>query len=701
MKTALFLACLLALGAAAHGKAGSAAGDFAPDQWTISAAYDNPLEAGERKGLDIDFLKGEEKTLSLKGTKAKGRVVDLGAMFPVSDNKVAYAIGTVRSDKAETMTALFGSDDGAKVWVNGVLVHRVKASRAMVPDEDKFTVHLKKGENVFLVKVENGGGGWSFSLSIPSPAELKRREEAAFARDIAMWDITAGQHSGYGRVLGGPAFPKLTYKSSLAVERFLGTPELKTKWFYQDSTEVDSAQKPGLYFAWVEGLSRAGLPINRILAFYLPSPETAPYLDQNWSSLLFNPTAIAPAPHLQAGWDIARKNFTAVLGNEAPDAFFHSNSAAFFFASLEGLKPLDSSPQGWSETQGRFFISVKLKALGIAPKGIAEPQKTASAPILKAGSDAEAGMKPGTAEKVKAILAKWSQEEGKPFSAVIARHGVVFVHEGFGVDKDAVFYPASIGKTIFGLVFAQFVDQGLAQADQPIGDFLKGFPTKGPKTLTFRHLLTHTSGIAGHGTYGGWSNPTLDSAYLQWTPTLEPGRVFAYGGDGNNLASKVLELISGRPISELMERQLFSPLQVNINQPDGGWASEASAWDIAKIGQVIANKGSYGSHRFMSEETWRKFIPSKVSTFIPSLSDKNLEWGFAISHMPDPDGPRTEGVLGPNVIGHGSASSSILRIDLDSGLVVVMGRYGIGNEAKYNEGRVALMKALKEGLAEP
>lgn len=698
MKTILILACVMAIVAAASAKD---SGDLAPDQWTVSTAFDNPVAGGERKGLDVDFLKGEEAVTSLKGKKVRGRVVDFASIFSTTENKVAYALGTINCSKPAKMTALFGSDDGAKVWVNGALVHRIQASRAMVPDEDKFEVSLKKGVNTILVKVENGGGGWGFAFSLPTAEELRRRQEAAFAKSIAMSEIVPGPHGGFGRVLRDPTFPALSYKDGLLIEKFLGSPDLKTRWFDQDANEVSIAQKPGLYFAWVEGLGKSGLPFNRVIPFFLPGPEMAPFLDLDWASILFSPAAEAPDPSLKSRWDTVRKVFPAILGPSHVDSFFQSDSAAWFLAALDGMKPLSGSPQGWAAARDGMALKVKLKALGISPKRLAEPRRgSSSAPILRVGKEAEAGMKAGTAEKIKAVLAEWSRAEGKPFSAVIARKGVVFVHEGYGVDKDALFYPASIGKTLFGLVFAQFVDQGLVKPDQPIGELLSGFPTKGPKALTFRHLLTHTSGIAGHGTYGGWSNTTLDSAFLQWTPTLEPGRVFAYGGDGNNLASKALEIISGRPIAELMDRQLFAPLGAAINQPDGGWSAQATSWDIAKVGQMIANKGRYGDITFMKEETWKGFLPTRVAEHITSLTDKGLEWGYAISYMMDPDGPRSGGVLGPNVVGHGSASSSILRVDLDSGLVVVMGRYGVGNEAAYNEGKVKLMKALKEGLAD-
>ena len=55
-----------------------------------------------------------------------------------------------------------GSDDGIICWVNGEKVHENLALRGLKVDEDEVKVHLKKGSNVFLVKVCESAGGWAF-----------------------------------------------------------------------------------------------------------------------------------------------------------------------------------------------------------------------------------------------------------------------------------------------------------------------------------------------------------------------------------------------------------------------------------------------------------------------------------------------------------------------------------------------------------
>jgi len=50
------------------------------------------------------------------------------------------------------------------VWVNGKQVLAKNVYRAAVPDSDRAEVTLQPGENLVLVKVCQGTGGWSFYL---------------------------------------------------------------------------------------------------------------------------------------------------------------------------------------------------------------------------------------------------------------------------------------------------------------------------------------------------------------------------------------------------------------------------------------------------------------------------------------------------------------------------------------------------------
>jgi HEAT repeat protein len=82
------------------------------------------------------------------------------------DLRAAYLRTTLVAPEAMEVTALTGSDDSMKVWVNGAEVHAIDATRGVKPGTDQFPVSLNAGENAVLVKVVNASGNWATCVSI-------------------------------------------------------------------------------------------------------------------------------------------------------------------------------------------------------------------------------------------------------------------------------------------------------------------------------------------------------------------------------------------------------------------------------------------------------------------------------------------------------------------------------------------------------
>jgi len=78
----------------------------------------------------------------------------------------AYAKTSIWTEKKKEARLVLGSDDGIKVWVNGAVVHAKNAARGLKCDEDTATVTLKKGWNVLLIKITQGGGDWAFCCGL-------------------------------------------------------------------------------------------------------------------------------------------------------------------------------------------------------------------------------------------------------------------------------------------------------------------------------------------------------------------------------------------------------------------------------------------------------------------------------------------------------------------------------------------------------
>ena len=146
--------------------------------WLAVGPYPNP----ENKGLDTWYLPEGKTDVESDASKLQWRlvdaseegIIDLREFFKPEKPSVAYALTHVYSPDNRKAKILFGSDDGAKVWVNDRPVFVFKKPRGLVVDEDAFDVNLKKGWNKVMVKVADVGIAWAFSLRFLDPSNKLR-----------------------------------------------------------------------------------------------------------------------------------------------------------------------------------------------------------------------------------------------------------------------------------------------------------------------------------------------------------------------------------------------------------------------------------------------------------------------------------------------------------------------------------------------
>jgi len=245
---------------------------------------------------------------------------------------------------------------------------------------------------------------------------------------------------------------------------------------------------------------------------------------------------------------------------------------------------------------------------------------------------------------------------------------------------------ASITKLLSGTLIMMLVDQGLVDLDDPVDKFLpalRNIPVRKP--LTIRHLYTHTNGLWGH-----WGDDLNDFEELiaDFYPYLKVGEFHSYNGAGYALGGKVIEAVSGEAIPQFFKRHLLDPLGCpNTDVVDTSAGSRSTPLDIAKIGQMLLNKGAYGDMRFFSEETFGKMLPQKLTKVLGP--DTGIEWGIGMTWF-------GEKGLGKGTFGHGAASAATLRIDPVHDLVIVMTRNAAGrNFEKYHP---QFIDTIVEGL---
>ncbi|MEN8191418.1 MAG: DUF4838 domain-containing protein [Bacteroidota bacterium] len=78
----------------------------------------------------------------------------------------AYAYKEIYTDAEGTYIFSLGTNDGGRLWINGVEVWDYPGARGLNPDDDLIPIYLKKGKNKILLKVEERGNNWGFAARI-------------------------------------------------------------------------------------------------------------------------------------------------------------------------------------------------------------------------------------------------------------------------------------------------------------------------------------------------------------------------------------------------------------------------------------------------------------------------------------------------------------------------------------------------------
>ena len=150
-------------------------------QWLILAPI--ALAAGQSgaEALDVEQIEGEGRlrpkageARSSAGGELKWRelalkdyVIDFNALLgQVREHSVAYAVCYLRSEAEQHgLQMLVGSDDEAKVYLNGKQVYKCLDARVFVAEQDRVPdLALNAGLNVLVFKVVNELRDWQGSI---------------------------------------------------------------------------------------------------------------------------------------------------------------------------------------------------------------------------------------------------------------------------------------------------------------------------------------------------------------------------------------------------------------------------------------------------------------------------------------------------------------------------------------------------------
>jgi len=128
----------------------SAIGGEAKAEVTLNSQVSYTDESGTRRTAQVQHAQ-----------TAPSGVLHFDKIYGRIDYRLAYAFCYIESDRDQTVTGYFGSNDDAKVWVNGELVHEYPLPRSCKARQDTFTFRLQRGQNRVLVKICERWGDWA------------------------------------------------------------------------------------------------------------------------------------------------------------------------------------------------------------------------------------------------------------------------------------------------------------------------------------------------------------------------------------------------------------------------------------------------------------------------------------------------------------------------------------------------------------
>lgn len=315
--------------------------------------------------------------------------------------------------------------------------------------------------------------------------------------------------------------------------------------------------------------------------------------------------------------------------------------------------------------------------------------------------------------------------------ALIAHNGQISYLKPFGVrdidskdnmESDDIFRIASMTKAITVVGIMTLFEDGLFTLDEPISKYISEFSDmevmipdslgksytleKANKSITFRHLLNHTSGL----TYDFFRQKHISKIYqeneiynglgvtkgtigemvkkLAKLPlTNHPGESWQYGLNMDVLGY-LIEIISGKTLEQYFQSEILEPLSMNDTYfylPDskmdrmailygvgskdeitriegdivfhsdlkthqlnkgyfsGGAGLVSTAEDYYKFLQMLLNNGTYKEKKILSRKTVELMTTEQTGNNFPWFKGHGFGFGFAISK-----GPQFTGSLGSN-----------------------------------------------------
>lgn len=147
-----------------------------------------------------------------------------------------------------------------------------------------------------------------------------------------------------------------------------------------------------------------------------------------------------------------------------------------------------------------------------------------------------------------------------------ATYGLRDVEQGTPADPDTRYAAASMTKAFTAMGVALLVEEGLAEWDTPVRDYLPSFRLKdayASQNITFRDMLSHRSGLPRHDM--AWYGSTFSrDELMELVQHHEPNKTFRASWEYNNMmymaAGAITGHLAGMSWEQFIQTRIFDPL---------------------------------------------------------------------------------------------------------------------------------------------
>ena len=228
--------------------------------------------------------------------------------------------------------------------------------------------------------------------------------------------------------------------------------------------------------------------------------------------------------------------------------------------------------------------------------------------------------------KIYQLFRQLQNGEHKIHSILLIARGEIIIEEYFNENSwDQPHDLRSVTKSITSILMGIAIDNGfISSVDDPITKYIRSPTAKRnlderKDEMTIRHLLTMSTGLDCND-WDKNSKGREDKVYkkkdwLQYFVDLplinDPGTVSNYCTMGQVLATEIIARASGMTIDTFAKQYLFDPLRID----NVSWAHTSNkevipaakrlymtSRDMAKIGQLILNKGKWKEQQVVSQQ---------------------------------------------------------------------------------------------------